>query len=432
MKSPLRFLHVTTFYPPYSFGGDAIYVWRLANALASDGHRVDVLHCADSYEILAGTRPLPPPLPAHPNVAVYGLRSRPRGLASLAAHQTGFPLARRSQIARATMGKDYDVVHFHNISMFGPGVLALATQGPKPIKLYTVLEYWLVCARHLLWKFGRRACESEQCLQCAIRAGRPPQLWRYTRLIERMASKVDRFLVPSQTVARIHREHGFHRPMECLPLFTEVPTRDELRKLPRPFATPYFLFVGRLEPLKGVDLLLSAWKRTHGSQLVIAGDGSEGERLKRQAAGNSRVHFLGYVSQADLAALYFHARACIVPSLFEEPFGLTAIEALAHGTPVIAQRIGGLREIIDESAGGLLYDTEEQLTRAMNQLLADQTLRDSMSEQGYRTSLERWSKAVHLSKYYTVISDINAARGAAARSNLDRENMHLKKFELEL
>jgi glycosyltransferase involved in cell wall biosynthesis len=417
MKSSLRFLHITTFYPPYNFGGDAIYVWRLANALAADGHVVDVVHCADSYELLAGSRPLPAPLGEHPNVTVFGLRGSPRSLASLAAHQTGFPLLRRSQIARVTTGKQYDVVHYHNISMLGPGVLALEGAGSEPIKLYSVLEYWLVCANHLLWKFGRRACESKQCLQCVIRAGRPPQLWRYTSLLDRLVPNVDRFLAPSRTVARIHAEHGFRRRMDCLPLFTEVPSVNELRALPRHFQRPYFLFVGRLELLKGIDVLLGAWKRIHGADLVIAGDGSQAERMKREISGNPRIHLLGYVPQPNLAALYFHARACIVPSLNEEPFGLTAIEALAHRTPVVAHRVGGPAEIIDESGGGLLYENEDELVRALEKLLADDSLRDSLGDRGYRACLDLWSRTAHLNRYYEVIREIGATRGARACSH---------------
>jgi glycosyltransferase involved in cell wall biosynthesis len=415
MKSPLRFLHITTFYPPYSFGGDAIYVWRLANALAADGHLVDVLHCADSYDLLAGSRQLPAALPAHPNVTVYGLRNSPRSLAPLAAHQLGFPLLRRAQIANAMMGKVYDVIHYHNISMFGPGVLTLTGAGHKPIKLYTVLEYWLICANNSLWKFGRRACESEQCLQCVIRAGRPLQFWRYTGLLDRLASNVDRFLAPSQAVARIHAERGFRPPMDCLPLFTEVPITGKLLSLPRPFERPYFLFVGRLELLKGVDFLLSAWEHVSGADLVIAGDGREGERLKRRTSGNANINFLGHVSQSDLAGLYFHSRACIVPSLNQEPFGLTAIEAMAHQTPVVAHRTGGLSEIVDESAGGLLYENEDELIGAVGKLLSDDSLRNSLGERGYQACLQLWSRPAHLRRYYDLIGEIAATNRAKPR-----------------
>jgi hypothetical protein len=49
VSRPLNFLHLTTFYPPYSFGGDAVQLYRLAHALAEEGHHVDVVHCVDSY-----------------------------------------------------------------------------------------------------------------------------------------------------------------------------------------------------------------------------------------------------------------------------------------------------------------------------------------------------------------------------------------------
>src|SRR5450755_3231509 len=70
MARPLRFCFLTTFYPPYSFGGDAIFVSRLANALARRGHEVEVIHCVDSYRMFAKTEP-PAQLLDHPNVTVH-------------------------------------------------------------------------------------------------------------------------------------------------------------------------------------------------------------------------------------------------------------------------------------------------------------------------------------------------------------------------
>jgi hypothetical protein len=71
---PLRFCMVTTFYPPYHFGGDAILVHHLSNELARRGHSVDVIHCIDSYRAAAGREP-PGTSSNHPNVTVHGLRS---------------------------------------------------------------------------------------------------------------------------------------------------------------------------------------------------------------------------------------------------------------------------------------------------------------------------------------------------------------------
>src|SRR4030095_4006061 len=72
---PLRFLHLTTFYPPYSFGGDAMYIYRLSHALAKGGHQVDVVHCVDSYHLLHPARP-EIEFAEHPNVVRHELRSK--------------------------------------------------------------------------------------------------------------------------------------------------------------------------------------------------------------------------------------------------------------------------------------------------------------------------------------------------------------------
>ena len=88
--APLKICMVTTFYPPYHFGGDAIYVHRLVEALAARGHRVDLIHSVDAYRVL---HPDEPELEFehHPNVRLHSLRTvRPR-LAALRSHQTGRP-----------------------------------------------------------------------------------------------------------------------------------------------------------------------------------------------------------------------------------------------------------------------------------------------------------------------------------------------------
>src|SRR5262245_64039601 len=97
MSRPLNFLHLTTFYPPYSFGGDAMYIYRLAHALGDEGHHVDVVHCADAYNLL---HPGPPPLTfaAHPNVTVHTLRSGYGWLSPLLTQQTGRPMLKTRPI----------------------------------------------------------------------------------------------------------------------------------------------------------------------------------------------------------------------------------------------------------------------------------------------------------------------------------------------
>jgi len=409
VTAPLRFLHVTTFYPPYSFGGDGAYVHRLAHALAGAGHEVDVLHSIDAYRLF---HPAEPEIawPSHPGVTVHGLRSGSPWLTSLAAHQTGRPFLQARDIQSVLDRGPYDVVHFHNISLFGPGVLSMTPAIGRPLKLYTTHEHWLVCPTHVLWKFNERACERPECLKCTLQARRPPQIWRYTGALDRATAEVDLFLAPSRFTARMHAERGFSRPFEVLPLFVE---RDDSnhRAGPRPHARPYFLFVGRLERLKGVAALIRASRSGPEADLLIAGTGADESRLKGLAAGDPRIRFLGAVAPRDLGPLYAHALATCIPSLTYEIFPTVALESLAQGTPVIAHDLGGLPEIVEDSGGGIVYRTDEALVAALRRIVDEPALRLEMGHKGARAVTERWSRDAHLARYLNLI---DAAKGKRA------------------
>ena len=417
MSPPLAFLHLTTFYPPYSFGGDGVYVEALARLLADAGHSVDVVHCVDAYRLL---HPAAPPLPArsHPGVTVHALRSGGGALSPLLTHATGAPGLKRARIREVMTRRRWDVVHFHNISLLGPGVLTLMPACPDTVTLYTAHEHWLVCPTHTLWKFNRRPCERATCLPCIALAGRPPQLWRYTGLLERACAGVDRFVAPSRAVAALHAARGFSPPMARLPNFAARADADWRHPPPPAHPRPYFLYVGRLEVLKGVQALVEAWRSITEWDLVVAGGGTLEASLARAAAGNPRVRLLGAVPPERLGPLYAHALACIVPSLGHEVFPLVVLEALSRKVPVVARDFGALGEVASESGGALLFRDDGELKAALARLASSPALRAELGERGYRTYDERWSPEAHLRGYLALIEDVArdkrlAASGAA-------------------
>ncbi len=113
---------VTTFYPPYGFGGDGVYVRRLAHTLAGAGHDVTVVHSIDAFRALSSAEPTP--VEPVPGVTVHGIESRwPRG-AALASYLTGRPAFYAGELRAAIGAKRVDVTHFHNVSLVGgPDVL---------------------------------------------------------------------------------------------------------------------------------------------------------------------------------------------------------------------------------------------------------------------------------------------------------------------
>jgi glycosyltransferase involved in cell wall biosynthesis len=394
----MNFLHLTTFYPPYSFGGDAMYIYRLSHALGDAGHHVDIVHCVDSYHLL---HPAEPEIQfaEHPNVTRHDLRSSYGWLSPLLTHQTGQPYLKQDRLHQIFNSKPYDVIHFHNISLLGPGALALEPDHRRFVKLYTTHEHWLVCPTHVLWKFNSRACEKPECLRCTLMAKRPPQLWRYNGLLDRASRHVDQFVSPSRFTAAMHAQRGFSQPVDHLPYFIDRVDADWQNPGPRPQEKPYFLFVGRLEVIKGLQTLIDVWPGVE-FDLLVAGSGTYAAELKAQAAGNPRIKFLGALPQKQLGALYHHAVATIVPSITYETFGMVIIESYARKTPVIVRDLGALPEVVQDSGGGFVYQTDAELLAAINQLAAPTQTRQALGENGYQTFGQNWSKEAHMALYF--------------------------------
>ena len=412
----LRFCMITTFYPPYNFGGDGIFVHRLSNELAQRGHHVEVIHCLDSYLMLAGQGPAGT-YDDHPQVTVHGLKSRFGPLSPLATQQTGFPFFKWRRL-REILEQPFDVINYHNISLVGgPKVLELGTG----IKLYTMHEYWLVCPTHVLFRFNRAACTQPHCLTCSLLQKRPPQWWRYVSLLQSSAKHVDAFIALSSFSERQHRQMGFDFPMVHLPGFVSSPEPVALGPEEGPGeaeAQPYFLFVGRLEKLKGVQTLISVFRAHPEAWLLIAGSGSYESRLRQMAQGSANIRFVGQLAQGQLQRMYERAVALVVPSLCFETFSLVTAEAFKQRTPVIARNLGALAEVVEESAGGLLYDTDEELLQAMDRLLADPSYRRELGQRGYEAYRQNWTVEAHLRRYLSLIDELAARRSGRSTGPL--------------
>jgi glycosyltransferase involved in cell wall biosynthesis len=414
-QAPMNFLHLTTFYPPYSFGGDAMYIYRLAHALGDEGHHVDIVHDVDAYYL---QHPAEPEihLPEHPNVHRHELRSTFGALSPFLTHQTGQPILKMDVISRLMKQRSYMVIHFHNISLLGPGILAIEQPESRifpdrrPVKLYTTHEHWLICPNHVLWKYNQRACEKAECLPCVLRAKRPPQLWRYTGMLKKLGRHVDRYLSPSQFTARMHAERGFPYPVDHLPYFIPPADEDWRDPKPSPFPFPYCLFVGRLETIKGVHHLVDQWNDISGCDLVIVGSGTQEQVLKARSKDNPHIHFTGSLPQNELGRYYYHAVATLVPSLTYETFGVIIVESFARKTPVIVRDLGALPEIIKESKGGYIFKTDSELFEAVNNLRRNPGERQELGERGYQAFRRKWSREAHMPQYYAIIEEIRSQR----------------------
>jgi glycosyltransferase involved in cell wall biosynthesis len=416
----MRFCMITCFYPPYNFGGDGIFVHRLSNELGRRGHIVHVIHCIDAYQLGAA-------LPQgtyqdHSNVTVHGLKTAWGALSPFATHQTGLPLLKSKRI-REILNSGFDVIHYHNISLVGgPGILAMGSA----IKLYTMHDYWLICPTHSLFRFNRTSCpRPSMCFACTLVHKRPPQWWRYSGILEASLKHVDAFIAPSLTSQRKHEQSGLRGLIVHLPNFVSVSENGASMPIAQqmePATRPYFLFVGRLEKLKGLHTILPIFQRYEKAELWIAGTGTEEASLRAMAGGTLNIRFLGHQSGEILERLYREAVALIYPSSNFQlgiPEGsvsggqgapLVIMEAFAQKTPVIASRMGTIPRLLANTGGGLVYASEEELIPGLDRLLADPGYRENLGLRGYAAYQRNWTVDAYLSRYFELIEGLASER----------------------
>ena len=206
------------------------------------------------------------------------------------------------------------------------------------------------------------------------------------------AQRVDYFIAGSHNCRRrvekfYRREaHVIHSPIDAS-LFE-----------PSNMQADYFLVVSRLAPYKRIDLAVQAAARLN-KPLKIVGTGSDEARLRKMAG--PRTEFLGRVSDAELRSLYSHCQALIFPG--EEDFGLTPLEAMASGRPVIAYRAGGALETVIEGQTGLFFDSQEPESLA-------QVMRDFDPYKFHTNELREWAEEFDKTRFERKLLDFMAAK----------------------
>jgi len=350
-------------------GGMNVYVRELARRLGQRGHRVDIF-----------TRSREPRAPrteevAHQVQLVY-LPAGP-GEASKEELYRYLPEFVRGVIAYAEAhGGPYDLVHSHYwLSGWAGQILKARWNVPHLIMFHTLGE-----------------------AKVAVGGREPSHRLQAERHI---AQEADRIVCASrneaETLARLYkvpREKTAVIPCGVdTDLFRPLDRREARRLLGLPLERPIALFVGRLEPVKGLDTLLRALSQLPSSVLLLVVGGDEGDNAGRQClrelARNlgveGQVAFRPAVPHEMLPLWYNAADVCVIPSHYES-FGMVALEAMACGVPVVASRVGGLQETVIDGATGLLVwpPRPDVLAPRLAALLEDEALRRRLGQEARR------------------------------------------------
>jgi glycosyltransferase involved in cell wall biosynthesis len=229
--------------------------------------------------------------------------------------------------------------------------------------------------------------------------------------MERMLRHVDMFISPSRFTLKKHLDAKLKVPIMHIPYFLPGNSAESAKEKGSPHPRPYFLFVGRLEKIKGVQNLIPLFRKHPEFELLIAGEGTYSDTLKQMAEDVPNIQFLGKMNHSKLEEYYRHARAVIVPSICYEVFGIIIIESFSMKTPVIVNNLGALPEVIEDSGGGMIYDTEDQLLDAMVKLAKDDVLRETLGQKGYDAFLRYWNEESHMRQYMDLIEQMKQKKG---------------------
>lgn len=185
-----------------------------------------------------------------------------------------------------------------------------------------------------------------------------------------------------------------------------APTSNATPSFPS-FSPARVLCLGRLVEDKGFDVALEAFARVlpraPQTQLVIAGDGPERQRLERLATDRGIVRnviFTGWIHPRETASLMESAAMVLMPSR-REPFGLVALECALAGRPIVASRTGGLSEVVEDGETGILVDADDvaQTAEALISLLDDPRSATAMGQRTRQRALERFPFERHIDSY---------------------------------
>lgn len=305
-------------------------------------------------------------------VTAYLPSSADQPAAQLAARSVWSRTA-AAEIAGLITSEKPDVVHVHNVQpMLSSSVFATAAKQGVPI-VATVHNYRFRCLPAINYRDGHichdcrpgrlfvpgvmHRCYRDSLAGSALAAmGQLPA--RATR------RHVARWLAISEHVA--NRLRGDKFPAERVVVHHNfAPDTGPGRAAGS--RTDELLYAGKLTKDKGIGLLIDAWRSAPEmpGRLLIAGLGPLEPDVRALAEGDERVTYLGGVSIEALTAIRQRCCAAVVPSLWEEPFGLTAVEAMASATPVVTTGSGGLAELVDESSGWLVPPTTSGLVDGM-------------------------------------------------------------------
>lgn len=293
------------------------------------------------------------------------------------------------EVKRLIKEEQIDIVHVHNtLTMVSPSVFYAAFQCNVPV-VQTLHNFRMLCPAG---SFFRDNVICEECVSGGLKCAVKHKCYRNSTAQT----------IVSAMILKIHRMLGTYRRVNfiCLTEFNrnkllesldseKVPESKKIVDASRVYIKPnftfaeglapsesqeseeYFLFAGRVEALKGVDIAIKAFEKIPDKQLYIAGTGPMMEEMQEyvQERNLKNIKFLGYLQKEEMSERFYHAKAVIMTSQCYEAFAMTIAEAYSYGVPVIAGRVGNMEGMVKEGITGVKfqYDSAKDLAKKVRE-----------------------------------------------------------------
>jgi glycosyltransferase involved in cell wall biosynthesis len=377
----MKILFLNSLYAPHIGGGAEIVLQRTVEGLHQRGVDVCVLTTGPdaglSHDYIKGVKVYRAGLL---NTYWHFSEQRPSALARLGWHlRDKYNMGMRAYLREVLDAENVDLVVCHNLSGWSVAVWDEISKAQTPM-VQVLHDMYLMCPSSNMFK-NNTSCKRPCTLCKHFRQGHAERSAQVDAVVG-----VSEHLLAKLTSAR------FFRNASQQVIYSSTPKVDAAHPAlggrlddSEPLR---FGYLGTLSEPKGVSWLIEQFKRLpFNATLQIAGRGQlDYEKQLKLEADSENIHFVGYQSPETF---YRQIDVAIVPSIWNEPFGLVAVEACAHSVPVIASARGGLPEIIQDGVNGLLCNPDEPQTLglAMLQLYRDPQLRQQLADQA-RASVE--------------------------------------------
>lgn len=365
----MKILLANKFY--YNRGGDCTYTINLQHLLERHGHEVAIF-AMDYHENYSTPwqKYFPSEISFKPGPKMFEALSRPLGTQEVCI-----------KFGRLLNDFRPDIVHLNNIhSQLSPLIARMAHQ--KGIRVvWTLHDYKLFCPRYDCLRGGRENCTL--CMtdtRCVIRnrCMKGSYIGSLLGFLEinkwnrqKLDGYTDRFICPSRFMNERMQEWGIASE-KLITLHNFIDTaRCQVHYEER---QPYYCYVGRLSPEKGLTTLIEAAAQ-FPYPLKIVGGGPLSEELREKTKNLPHITFLGHQTWTEVKEIVRKAQCLVIPSEWYENNPFSIIEALCLGTPILGANIGGIPELIQEGVNGLLFEPKaaQELLQKVKEMITATT-----------------------------------------------------------